>query len=802
MESSGADKYRELRQRYVDGLPARLEQITSLWDSLLHINWSAAQVAQLLQLAHKLSGSGATYQLPDISRHAALLEQTLTSLGKAVPDSDQREQLATTLRGLTRACADAAQSVAEPDAPPLLAETPVTTTRKQIALIEDDPDQSRLMQALLTSMNYSVHSFSSPDDYLAAAATTPVDLILLDISFPESPVRGITWMEEFKTTLAAQAPIIVMSARSDIVARIRALRAGAAAYLAKPINRDDIGVLIAQILERDAGVRRKVLWVDDDRELTAYFKLVLEHAGFVMESLHNPLALLQTLKKFQPDVIVLDYQMPECNGEEVARMLRQDPDFMAIPIIFVSASEQARARQANLSLVGSAFLQKPLSDEKLLTTLHNQISKSDAVAHLLRKVTRRQRETGLLNLAAFLSELDRKLMHGFADDLHSAHYLAHISLDRPDHLRNKYGHLETARKSDEFGNFLCRQTTLSMSVAAYGDLSWLVHARAPANIDRDELFGQLLTAARSLEYSDNKQELISVSIGAMPLLAPTTLDKALKQLEHAHAQAVTRGGNQVSWDQSEQAAQSRSLDARTKTLLQEKSFRLDYQPIVNLESGDAMVESLVRLSDDNGPDILPAQFFPWVESELDGGFYTLDRWVLEHALGAVAQAEKQRGDILCAAIKLSSPVAELSRLLPFLGTLVAPLRDKSRLRVLIALPEDIVLRHTDVIAGFAARLQQLGIGLMIDRASGGAQTATLTRLPALRFIKLDAGLCNSVIKPRDIPEALRQFAGKLPPGVALIATALEDAARVGLFWELGIRHFQGYFIAEPERSLG
>ncbi len=117
------------------------------------------------------------------------------------------------------------------------------------------------------------------------------------------------------------------------------------------------------------GPRKTVLVVDD---IQANREIVVGALGLVglrtieASDGHEALMLLRT---YEPDLVILDVNMPRLNGLEASRMIRQTPRFVSLPIIAMSSSSYDSDRQNALDAGADAFLPKPLDFDKLLDRL-------------------------------------------------------------------------------------------------------------------------------------------------------------------------------------------------------------------------------------------------------------------------------------------------------------------------------------------------------------------------------------------------------------------------------------------------
>jgi PAS domain S-box-containing protein len=121
----------------------------------------------------------------------------------------------------------------------------------RILIVDDDSQNRRLLTVMLTAKNYQLQTAASGEEALALVATQPPDLILLDVMMPG--MDGNEVASTLKLNPATKnIPIIMVTALSDHDARMVALRAGAADFLSKPVDRAELCVRVRNLLRLKA----------------------------------------------------------------------------------------------------------------------------------------------------------------------------------------------------------------------------------------------------------------------------------------------------------------------------------------------------------------------------------------------------------------------------------------------------------------------------------------------------------------------------------------------------------------------
>lgn len=102
-----------------------------------------------------------------------------------------------------------------------------------------------------------------------------------------------------------------------------------------------------------------VVLAEDDPDIRLVARMALRRAGFDVTVVRNGREALDAIRRQPPDVVLLDWMMPELDGPETCRELKADPTTAAIPVIFLTAKSQEEEIQRGLSLGASGYVTKP-----------------------------------------------------------------------------------------------------------------------------------------------------------------------------------------------------------------------------------------------------------------------------------------------------------------------------------------------------------------------------------------------------------------------------------------------------------
>ena len=247
---------------------------------------------------------------------------------------------------------------------------------------------------------------------------------------------------------ASTIPSIVLSETDSLDNRLNATRAGVNSFLVKPIAPESIWQTTSKLIESERSQIASVLIVDDDEVFLDTLRSLLQPWGIRVSTLDSPLLFWQILEGTQPDLVILDIEMPEINGIELCQALRSDPDWQELPVLFLTARQDARTIQQIFETGGDDYICKPVVGAELIARINNRLERS----RLLHNLTTIDRLTGLTNRSQSSREIESLLLQ--AENKQQPFCLSVLKITELEKINYQYGHLTGDRILAQWGKVI------------------------------------------------------------------------------------------------------------------------------------------------------------------------------------------------------------------------------------------------------------------------------------------------------------------------------------------------------------
>ena len=449
-----------LQEGFGRKLPDRIAEINSIWSSLKEKGVSVALLNKLHLKLHNLNGTSATYHydtVTKLAREAELIAKAMVE--KSSFPTQQQSEIDEVISRLNKTSLTPSS---QPDSEIFMPPETANQGSKLVYFVEDDSELLQSTAMHIRMFGYIVETFHDLESFASAFRNSEPDVTIMDIIFNDHEKDGIEMMAELNKGRKRAAKTIFLTSEGDINHRLSAVRAGGVAYFQKTANIGQLIDSLDSLVKQEASEPFRVLLIDDDEEQAKFSELILQQAGMQTRSITQPLQALESLNDFLPDLILMDVYMPECDGLELSKVIRQVDTYVSIPIVFLSSEADLHKQLDAMSLGGDDFLTKPIAPWHLISAVSSRIKRG----RIIRTLAECDSLTGLLNHTSGKKRFDAEISRAKRDG--SPVSFAMLDIDHFKHVNDVYGHPTGDRVLKSLSGLLRQRLRISDSISRYG----------------------------------------------------------------------------------------------------------------------------------------------------------------------------------------------------------------------------------------------------------------------------------------------------------------------------------------------
>ncbi|XWK91291.1 MAG: response regulator [Phormidium sp.] len=345
-----------------------LEQVSSLAELIKVLKtskFSPEKQQEAVSLAHKLVGSLGMFGLMEAAQQAKQIELFLKENPLGIIQIEEAFKLV----GLLQQTVEQAQTNAPPKTQPIPQSLPAAVSASRILIVDDDLWLADRLRIEALAWNLQVEIATDLKVARQMIAQSPPSLILLDLTFPGAE-DGLSLMQEIHGG-SPKVPVIIFTAREDLADRVAAARLGANVFLHKPLPAYEILKTITDVLKQkpQEADNNRVLIVDDDPAFLKLLSILLSSYGMKVTTSAHSQEFWQVLTACNPNVLILDVEMPEFDGIELCKVVRADREWQHLKVLFLSAHTEAEAIAKAYAAGADAYINKGIPGTELATQI-------------------------------------------------------------------------------------------------------------------------------------------------------------------------------------------------------------------------------------------------------------------------------------------------------------------------------------------------------------------------------------------------------------------------------------------------
>ncbi len=687
----------------------------------------------------------------------------------------------------------------------------MTQRKATILIVDDEPHNRRLLEALLLPEGYVTQCATSGEQALAMAAEQPPDLILLDVMMPG--MDGYAVAKILKAQPATKnVPIIMVTAHIDRTARLAGLDSGAEEFLTKPVDRAELWLRVRNLLR-----------------LKEFNNYLVNHSAILEQEVAERSADLQrfrTAMDATADGIVLisrtSMLILEANATANAMLGYSREQFLQIgPHDLEMAGVEQLAALFDALIAGhgaNVFAEMSLrraNGSSVLVEMHRQVQQFGndwIVVAVFRDITERKNAerrlhhlahfdplTALPNRTLFFETLKKSLPQARANGWLVG--VLFIDLDYFKNVNDTLGHALGDQLLVQFSSRLVQCVRVRDVVGRFGGDEFAIILIMPEGQQAAVAVATKIREVLRTPFDlGGHQVTVSASIGITlfpdDASDPETL---IKYADTAMYRAKQAGRDTCRFFTAQMNAEVLArleLETALRAAVEHEQFVLVYQPKVQLDSGRiAGLEALLRWQRPGHGMVSPQDFIPILEDM--GLIVQVGRWVIQTACRQIASWMRGGVGPMQVSVNVSGRQFVGGDLE---GDVLKALQDSAIPPALLELEltESSLMANTERTIVTLKNLKAHGVQISIDDfGTGYSSLAYLRRFP-IDKLKIDIAFIRYVTSNPDdaaIVMAIISMAHSLK--LEVVAEGVETDAQLSYLARNGCDQIQGFFFSRP-----
>ena len=433
-------KLQEAKDAFGEKLPQKLDEADQAWEALLASDdpeTYQSSLEALIHIVHKLAGTAPTLGFVAVGRISRTIQTLLLAVKKENQkhSSEECQQIASLLNDLrvrSTEEVDVFQDVARHSNP--AARAAAVGDRNEVLVLQPDSDEGKLLASQLTHYGYHLEIFKDVKGLTEALSASHASAILVCVDSHHGAGTLFELVTQIKEVREDSPPTILVGVQDTLDLRLQAVRSGADAFLTSATDTARIVSTLDDLTDPGDSEPYRVLIVEDSQALSELYRVLLEGVGMTVRTVLDPMKIMEPLHEINPDIILMDINMPGCNGIELAQVIRQREEFFQTPIIFLTADGGFERELLALKTGGDDFFAKPVYPELLISSIKARAER----ARLLSTMISRDSMTGLANHTKIKEMLDDEFERASRNKQPLS--FAMLDIDNFKNVNDTYGH--------------------------------------------------------------------------------------------------------------------------------------------------------------------------------------------------------------------------------------------------------------------------------------------------------------------------------------------------------------------------
>jgi len=652
-----------------------------------------------------------------------------------------------------------------------------------------------------------------------------IDLTCFSKEDQTSEQSGIQIIELFNKIRDTLPPVIFLSGKDSLENRINTIKAGAIAYLPDPVNMSTlVNKLKKGLTARQDIPDKRILMIDNNDKEKRIFNQAMEYA-FDARILTDSNKILNSLKIYRPELIVMNMELVDTNGYFLYLALKQHPLTEDIPIILIAKQESISDHLDTLDRRNLDLLIQPVNPEYLIWSIQQRIYQIHHISDQIQKIDKKDKLTGLLNRHYFLKKM-KEVLHPKNNSFNGNATLILIMIDNIDEIRTK----TDAARADEI-IMLCAQsfkqsvqviskkislqarfTDNTFSLLCLDSNEEEIKSCATELINKLELSGQSLDA----KHADIEVKAC-IGVSSFQSQPPKDYLALIDQAKIALIRAQKKADDRIhildpDSGLSKISEVSESVIEKINYAFENGLLKLFFQAISGFEQdAHKRYEACLRIYEEDGSEIDSNFIFSAIEDHPLN--YILDCWVIEQSIRLLLEKEASDRESIDNTIDNETPLSTTLFINISPRTLqeddfmdcykeILTSYNMSSFQFVFEISQDTLINYHEVLYEVMKSFKDSGCYFSLQHYEGGKQANALLKELDFDYIKISNNWLEESLSQPDSEQNLKNFIAEMnSQNITLIASEIESIQILPAICTSGIKYVQGHFLHHPSTKI-
>jgi DNA-binding response OmpR family regulator len=356
----------QIWEKFKDRISQQVSTIENAANALQNGNLSPELSKNALEKAHSLAGALGSFGFPHGSQLARQIEQILK--GDSLLNTEQQKNLTQLVSSLRK------EIDREPTLETEQKEINLNSQKPLLLIVDRDRNLAEQIERQASQSGWQTKLIADLNNARESVERAKPDVVLLEPNISDNIEDSLQILTELNQTNPS-IPIFVFTDKSDLNYRLQMAKVGTQGFLPKSTPIELVVETVKRISEQAKSTEATILAVDDDPQILALLKELLAPWGVKVVTLEDPRYFWEELEAIAPELLILDIEMPYLKGIELCQVVRNDPRWSDLPVIFLTMIKDSETIDRVFSIGADDFISKPIVSSELITRIINRLER-------------------------------------------------------------------------------------------------------------------------------------------------------------------------------------------------------------------------------------------------------------------------------------------------------------------------------------------------------------------------------------------------------------------------------------------